>query len=320
MVDSICIRLTLLSSGRSMQPCIHSPASGHAADMRRSQGVTASANDCPAAGTGRPRPPAVRQASNSAATCEDEAARAAASGAICRWSPARARCRAARPWRTSASHPAARAPAATRCASRPRPSASAAPRTSPHAAPQVLLVRQARSTRAPPGGGVIALILPAPRSATTAWADTPLGPSQVRTAPAPASHDAGALPAAGRQRRMGAARPRAPAVPRCACATAGEMGTSPGGDGPLRRRDRAPNGRSANRSASVTRRTPAAASTSAAASTIPADQFALPAALSSTVACTCAPGAREPRGSSRTSSLREPTSRDPSGSPGIPSF
>jgi hypothetical protein len=302
MFDSICIRLTLLSSERRVQQRIHSPAEGRAIGLRSSQGVTASAHECPAAGTGRPRPPAVRQASNSAASCEDEAARASAAGAICRWSPARARCRAARPWRTTASHPAARAPAATRCASRPSPSAAAAPTTSPHAAPQVVPARQARSTRAPPGGTAIAPTLPMARSATTAWAETPLGPSQVRTAPTPASHEACTPPAAGRQRLRGAARPRAPATPRCACTTAGGTGTSPGSDGPVSRHDRAPNGLSDNRSASVTGRTPAAASTSAAASTIPASQFGPPPALSSTIACACAPGPREPGRSPSTSS------------------
>jgi hypothetical protein len=226
----------------------------------------------------------VRQASNSAATSAAEATRAAASGAIRRWSPARARPRAAEPWRTAASHPSARAWAAVRPASRPKPSAAAAPSTSPQAAPQVLLARQARSTRAPPGRGVIAPTLPAPASATTAWADTPLGPSQMRTAPGPARHDSGIRPAAGRHRRSGAARPRAPAAPSRICTTAGGIGTSPGSAGPMSRLDRDPVAFPANRSASVGRRTPAAVSISEAASAIPASQLDLPGALSRIIA------------------------------------
>ena len=247
--------------------------------------MTASARESTRAGTGRPTPPAVRQASNSAATCPLEAPRPATAGTTCRWSPARAKRRAAEPWRTTASHPPARALMATRPASRPRPIAAGAPSTSPHAAPQVPLVRQALSTRAPPGGGAIAPTSPAPARATTAWADVPLGPSQVRTAPAPARHDACPAPEVGRRRRTGVARPRSPAASSCTCATAAGTGTSPGSGGPMSRPDRAPDQLPSNPSEPKTDRRPATASTSAAASAIPVSQLTLPGALSSTIAC-----------------------------------
>ena len=221
------------------------PAGEAVSGMRRraggNYGVTARARRGPEAPeAGPPRPLAATQSANSVATCGPEAARAAASGTVVLGSPARAMCRAASPWSTTASHPAPRVRAATRPASRPRPSASAAPRTSPHAAPQVPLARQALSTRAPPGGGLTAPGFPAPQRATTAWADTPPGPSQVRTEPAPARHDSSISLAAGRLRRRGAGSPRAPAAAKWSSAVAAEMGTSPGSGGPTSRRDRGP--------------------------------------------------------------------------------
>jgi hypothetical protein len=75
MFDSICLRLTLLPSRKSVQPCIHrTPASGRAAEMRRRCGGDAeeSGSHCqrpqlPGGWTGRLTPPALMQAWNSAA-------------------------------------------------------------------------------------------------------------------------------------------------------------------------------------------------------------------------------------------------------------
>ena len=200
---------------------------------------------------------------------------------------ARARCSAVEPLRTAACHPSARALAATRPASRPMPSAESRPSTSPHATPHVRLARHARSTSAPPGGGVIASTFPRPRRATTAWADTPHGPSQVTTAPALDRH--AIAPAAGRQRRSGAGSPRAPAAPSPAGATAGATGTSPGNPGPSSRRAPIPGATSATASTRPAGRMPAARSISAIASAAPASQRVLPGALSRTIAWTCSP-------------------------------
>ncbi len=257
-------------------------------EQLRNYGVLASAHKDPAPASGRPRPPAARQSSNSVATWVPEAAREAAPGAATLWSPARASCMAASPWRTTASQPALRARAATRPASRPRPAATAAPSTSPHAAPQVGLARQARSTRAPPGGGVTASGFPVPPSPTTAWADIPHGPSHIRTDPAPARHDSCIPRTTGCRRRSGAGSPRAPAAARWSSAVAAGMGTSPGSDGPTSRRDRVPVTFPAKLSAPRPPRIPAAASTSAMTSARSASQLTLPGALSSTTAWTAA--------------------------------
>jgi hypothetical protein len=187
------------NSQRCRSAVVHRPAfAGWQLGSSQGERPTASATRA----TWLPAP--ATHAFSASTTASTRTTRAAVVGAGLRGSPAIATLSARGPVRTVAVQPALSASAAYRRAARPNPCADCDASTTPNASAQVAggsrcaapvsdrapSSRHARSTTAPPPGGRAARGSPGPASATTACADPLEGPSQVSTAPCPASHRA----------------------------------------------------------------------------------------------------------------------------------
>ena len=208
-------------------------------------------------------PAAMRQDSNRAVTYVLVAASATSRGTGRRGHPARARSTAAEPVRTDASHPSLRAAAATRRASA-QGRGLRVPRAPGHRRRRSPLRPATPAGPTPTGRGSDGGRIARAAKPDDSRADLPPGPSQVRTHPAPARQVTSLSPAAGRRRRSGAGRPRAPAIRRCSRATAALTGVRPGRAGPVRsRRPRRPPDPSTRFTSGPVGRMPATVSTSA---------------------------------------------------------